>query len=101
MKIKILFLALLGVSALVICVLTIDLSNTKRHLADAEELIEIQHEMIEKLGSLDAVNATINVEVNNRATFGKVTSGDVEVIADQVLRYTRKQLLECDTLCKN
>ena len=101
MKIKILFFTLLGVSALVICVLTIDLSHTKRHLADAEELIEIQHEMIEKLGSLDAVNATINVEVNNRATFGKVTAGDVEVIADQVLRYTRKQLLECDTLCKN
>lgn len=101
MKIKILYIALLVIFALVICVLTIDLSHTKHHLADAEELIEIQHEMIEKLGSLDAVNATINVEVNNRATFGKVTSGDVEVIADQVLRYTRKQLLECDTLCKN
>lgn len=101
MKIKILFLALLGVSALVICWLTISLSHTKRHLADAEDLIEVQHEIIEKLGAMDAVNATINVEVNNRATFGKVTAGDVEVIADQVLRYTRKQLLECDTLCKN
>ena len=101
MKLKIILFALLGVSMLVICWLTIDLSRTKRHLADAEELIEIQHEMIEKLGAMDAINATINVEVSNRATFGKVTAGDVEVVADQVLRYTRKQLLEGDTLCKN
>lgn len=101
MKIKILFLALLGVSALVISCLSIDLHRTKKHLADAESLIEVQHEIIEKLGAMDAINATINVEVNNRATFGKVSAGDVEVVADQVLRYTRKQLLECDTLCKN
>lgn len=56
--------------------------------------------MIEKLGSMDAINATVNVEINNRATFGKVTAGDVEVVADQVLRYTRRELLNPDTLCK-
>lgn len=101
MKIKILFLALLGVSALVICWLSADLHRTKKHLADAEDLIEVQHEIIEKLGAMDAINATINVEVSNRATFGKVTAGDVEVVADQVLRYTRRELLNVDTLCKN
>lgn len=101
MKLKILFFAVLLACALVICWLSADLARTKKHLADAEDLIEIQHNLIEKLGSLDAVNATINVEVNNRATFGSVKAGDVEVIADQILHYTRKQLIEQDTLCKN
>ena len=101
MKIKILFFALLGVSALVISCLSIDLHRTKKHLADAESLIEVQHEVIEKLGAMDAIHATINVEVNNRATFGKITAGDVEVVADQVLKYTRRELLNVDTLCKN
>ena len=101
MKIKALFFALLLACALVICCLSADLARTKKHLADAEDLIEIQHNLIEKLGSLDAVNATINVEVNNKATFGSVKAGDIEIIADQILHYTRKQLVEQDTLCKN
>lgn len=101
MKLKILFCALLLACALVICWLSADLSRTKKHLADAEDLIEIQHNLIEKLGSLDAVNATINIEVNNKATFGSVKAGDVEVIADQIVKYTRKQLVEQDTLCRN
>lgn len=100
MKIKILFFTLLVACALVIVWLSADLHRTKKHLADAEELIEIQHEMISKLGSLDAVHAVINVEVNNKATFGSVKAGDVEVVADQILHYTRKQLIETDTLCK-
>ena len=99
MKIKILYFALLIAWSLVIAWLSADLMRTKKHLTDAEELIEIQHEMINKLGSLDAVHATINVEVNNKATFGSVKAGDVKIIADQVLRYTRSQLLNNDTLC--
>lgn len=99
MKIKILYLTLLIACALVIAWLSADLHRTKKHLADAEELIEIQHEMIDKLGALDAVRATINVEVTNKATFGSIKSGDVEVIADQIIRYTRSQLLNNDTLC--
>lgn len=100
MKIKVILFILLLACAIIICWLSADLTSTKKHLADAEELIEIQHEMIIKLGSLDAVNATINVEVNNKATFGTINSGDVEIIADQILHYTRKQLIERDTLCK-
>lgn len=99
MKLKILFFAVLLACALVICWLSADLARTKKHLADAEGLVEIQHEMIEKLGSLDAVRAVINVEVNNKATFGSVKAGDIEIIADQILHYTRKQLIEQDTLC--
>lgn len=99
MKLKIILFAIILACALVIVWLSADLTRTKKHLADATELIDIQHEIIEKLGSLDAINATINVEVNNKATFGSVKAGDVEVIADQVLRYTRKQLLNTDTLC--
>lgn len=99
MKIKMLYFTLLIACALVIAWLSADLHRTKKHLADAEELIEIQHEMINKLGSLDAVRATINVEVNNKATFGSIKSGDVEVIADQVIRYTRSKLLNTDTIC--
>ena len=99
MKIKILIFIALALCALVIIWLSADLARTKKHLADAEELIEIQHNLIEKLGSLDAVHAVINVEVNNKATFGSVKAGDVEVIADQVLRYTRRQLLNSDSIC--
>ena len=100
MKLKILFFAVLLTCALIIAWLSADLARTKKHLADASELIEIQNEMIIKLGSLDAVNATINVEVNNKATFGSIKAGDVEVVADQILHYTRKQLLNKDTLCR-
>jgi Cu/Ag efflux protein CusF len=101
MKMKMLYIALLIVSILAIIGLTSSLSTTKKHLADAEQLIEIQHELIEKLGAMDAINATINVTVNNKATFGTVKAGDVEVVADQVLRYTRRELLQTDTLCTN
>lgn len=100
MKTKILYFALLVVCALVIAWLSADLARTKKHLADTKELVEIQHEMINKLGALDAVHATINVEVNNKATFGSIKAGDVQIIADQVLHYTRKHLIEKDTLCK-
>lgn len=99
MKLKAILFILLLACALVIVWLSADLTRTKKHLADAEELIEIQHNLIERLGALDAVNATISVEVNNKATFGTIKSGDVEVIADQILHYTRKQLIERDTLC--
>lgn len=101
MKIKVVFLALLGISALVICWLSTDLHRTKKHLADAEQLIETQQELIEKLGEMDAINATINVTVNNKATFGTIKAGDIEVVADQVLRYARRELLNPDTLCTN
>ena len=101
MKTKLLYIALLIVSLLAIIGLIINLSTTKKHLADAEELIEIQHELIEKLGAMDAINATISVNVTNRATFGTINAGDVEVVADQILRYTRRELLQTDTLCTN
>lgn len=101
MKIKIFYFIVLVVCALVIAWLSADLHRAKMQLADANELINIQHEIIERLGSLDAVHATINVEVNNKATFGTINAGDVEVVADQVLRYTRKQLLNTDSICTN
>lgn len=99
MKIKAILFILLLACALIIAWLSADLARTKKHLADAEELIEIQHTMIDKLGSLDAIHATINVEVNNRATFGSIKAGDVDVIADQIVRYTRNQLLNTDSIC--
>lgn len=101
MKIKVLYFVILIVCALVIAWLSADLHRAQMQLADANELIDIQHEIIERLGSLDAVHASINVEVNNKATFGTINSGDVEVIADQVLRYTRRELLNTDSICKN
>lgn len=97
MKIKIILFAVLLACALVICWLSAELSRANKHIADAENLIEIQHEMIIKLGALDAVNATINVEVTNKATFGSINSGDVQIVADQILHYTRKQLLNDST----
>lgn len=100
MKLKTILFALLAVCVIVICSLSTALRRANQHLTDAEQLIEIQHSMIEKLGSMDAVNATISVNVTNRATFGTINAGDIEVVADQILRYTRKELLQPDTLCK-
>lgn len=98
MKIKAILSIIIAILTAVICWLSADIARTKKHLADAEELIEIQHKIIERLGSLDAVNATISVQVNNRATFGCVKAGDIEIVADQILHYTRKQLLNDSTL---
>lgn len=98
MKIKILFCALLSACVLVICWLSADIARTKKHLADAEDLIEIQHEMIERLGSLDAVKCSIEVHLSNKTTFGNIKQSDINIIADQIQHYTRKQLLNDSTL---
>lgn len=99
MKLKILLLALLGVAVATIFWLSAELNVTKRHLQDAEELVEIQHEMIERLGELDAVRCNIEVHLSNKTTFGNIKQSDINIIADQVQQYTRREILQRDTLC--
>lgn len=98
MKLKILLFAVILACALVICSLSADIARTKKHLADAEELIEIQHDMIERLGSLDAVKCNIEVHLSNKTTFGNIKQSDINIVADQIQHYTRKQLLNDSTL---
>lgn len=98
MKIKGILLIVIAVLLAVVCWLSADLSRTKKHLADANELIGIQHEMIERLGSLDAVKCNIEVHLSNKTTFGNIKQSDINIVADQIQHYTRKQLLNDSTI---
>lgn len=98
MKIKAILSIIIVILTAIICWLSADLSRTKKHLADANELIEIQHEMIERLGSLDAVKCNIEVHLSNKTTFGNIKQSDINIVADQIQHYTRKQLLNNSTL---
>lgn len=98
MKIKGILLIVIAILTAVICWLSADLSRTKKHLADAEGLVEVQHEMIERLGSIDAVKCNIEVHLSNKTTFGNIKQSDINIIADQIQHYTRKQLLNDSTL---
>lgn len=99
MKSKVFLFALLGVAVAIIFWLSAELQATKRHLQDAEDLIEIQHEMIERLGELDAVRCNVEVHLSNKTTFGNIKQSDINVIADQIQQYTRREILQRDTLC--
>lgn len=55
---------------------------------------ENQQKMIETLSEMSAVHCEVTVNIRNTATFGKVVAGDVEVIADQIARATRKEILD-------
>ena len=88
-----------GVLIAIIIALSASLSLRKKNLADANELIEIQHEIIERLGELDAVHCEISVNLSNKTTFGNIKQSDINIIADQVVRYMRKELLKNDTIC--
>lgn len=75
------------------------IKSQKKRIADAEYLIEIQHKTIERLGELDAVRCNITVNLSNKTTFGSIKQSDVNIVADQVLHYTRRELLNNDTIC--
>lgn len=98
MKIKAILSIIIVILTAVICWLSADIARCKRNLADANELIEIQHEMIERLGSLDAVKCSIEVHLSNKTTFGNIKQSDINIVADQIQHYTRKQLLNDSTL---
>lgn len=88
-----------GVLFVLVVVLSITCAHQKRHIKDATELIEVQHEMIERLGELDAVRCSISVNLSNKTTFGNIKQSDINVIADQVMHYTRRELLQTDSIC--
>lgn len=97
MKIKAILSIIIVILTAIICWLSADIARCKRNLADANELIEIQHEMIERLGSLDAVKCNIEVHLSNKTTFGNIKQSDINIVADQIQHYTRKQLLNDST----
>lgn len=55
---------------------------------------ENQRKMIENLSEMSAVHCEVIVNIRNTATFGKVVAGDVEVMAEQIARATRKEVLD-------
>lgn len=94
MKTKVYLFAIIALFLIVICWLSADIVRLKSELKKTVA-------MVERLADMQAVYCSVSVEVNNKATFGNVKTGDVEVIADQILKYTRGQLLQNDTICKN
>lgn len=94
MKTKVFLSAFIVLFLIVICWLSADILRLKKQLNQATATIE-------RLAGMQAVYCSVSVEVNNKATFGSIKAGDVEVVADQILKYTRGQLLQNDTLCKN
>ena len=88
-----------GVLFALVIVLSIVCAQQKKHIKDASELIEVQHEIIERLGELDAVRCNISVNLSNKTTFGNIKQSDINVIADQVMHYTRRELLKSDSIC--
>jgi hypothetical protein len=77
-------------------------SNAKKTLKYERENAAKQQELIEKLGAMDGIQATINVNmtVKNTAVMGKVSNGDYDFqpVVESSFRYLRKELIQQDTL---
>ena len=74
------------------------LSSEKTHV---EQLVKINNEqllLIDKLGSLDGINATVNFNINNKAILGNIKTGDVQPFIDNTMHYFRKEFIKNDTL---
>ena len=54
--------------------------------------------LIDKLGSLEGVNATVNFNISNKAILGNIKTGDFQPFVDNTMTYLRKELVENDTL---
>ncbi|GHV37730.1 hypothetical protein FACS1894178_9420 [Bacteroidia bacterium] len=77
-------------------------SNVKKTLKYERENAAKQQELIEKLGAMDGIHATINVNmtVKNTAVMGKVSNGDYDFqpVIESTFRYLRKELVQQDTV---
>jgi hypothetical protein len=90
------------IATVVFCILytstSAQLSGEKTHV---EQLVKINNEqllLINKLGSLDGVNATVNFNINNKAVLGSIKTGDIQPLIENSMHYLRKEFIKNDTL---
>lgn len=66
----------------------------KETIANQEQTITEQKEMIAKLAKMEAVRCEVNITVKNTAVMGSTKSGDIQQDAKQIATYLRGELLD-------
>ena len=71
-----------------------NIRNFKTTIANYEQTISEQKEMITKLANMEAVRCEVSITVKNTAVMGSTHSGDVQQDAKQIATYLRGELLD-------
>lgn len=66
----------------------------KETIANQEQTISEQKEMITKLAKMEAVRCEVSITVKNTAVMGSTKSGDIQQDAKQIATYLRGELLD-------
>lgn len=66
----------------------------KATIAEQEQTIEEQKELIVKLAGMEAVHCEVSVTVKNTAIMGSTKSGEISQDAKQIATYLRGEVLE-------
>lgn len=77
---------------------TVMYQREKLHNIELSGIITEQSAMIERLGALDGVQATVNFNISNKAILGNIKTGDVQPMIENSMRYLRSELVRNDTL---
>lgn len=71
-----------------------NIKTYKETIANQEQTISEQKEMITKLASMEAVRCEVAITVKNTAVMGSTKSGDIQQDAKQIATYLRSELLD-------
>lgn len=71
-----------------------NIKTYKETIANQEQTISEQKEMITKLANMEAVRCEIAITVKNTAVMGSTKSGDIQQDAKQIATYLRSELLD-------
>lgn len=71
-----------------------NIKTYKETIANQEQTISEQKEMITKLANMEAVRCEVAITVKNTAVMGSTKSGDIQQDAKQIASYLRGELLE-------
>lgn len=71
-----------------------NIKTYKETIANQEQTISEQKEMITKLANMEAVRCEVAITVKNTAVMGSTKSGDIQQDAKQIASYLRGELLD-------
>lgn len=71
-----------------------NIKTYKETIANQEQTISEQKEMITKLANMEAVRCEVAITVKNTAVMGSTKSGDIQQDAKQIATYLRGELLD-------
>ena len=71
-----------------------NIKTYKETIANQEQTISEQKEMITKLANMEAVRCEVAITVKNTAVMGSTKSGDIQQDAKQIATYLRSELLD-------